>query len=424
MARGRKFLCRQGLGVIQTGAVPYNTRLGLPFENSLGEGADADAVREMAETYSGEQVPDGAALVTAGVDVQAGWLAMSICAWGHGDECWPLQWHEVQGEARDPRTWDAVARLLEQTFRHPSGATLPIEAVAIDAGYETQAVYEFSQRHRARGKRWFSTKGMSGQGETLWTRGGRYHDARLARFFSRRRRSSARRKSCLGLARPRGRVRCILAADFPEHWWQWACSEEQVQRETAGGVKTEWRMKNGQRRNEVLDTLTLALAVAVFYLTSTFRARLHRLQHDRQHQGAATEYRRSCGAHGRCDGGLKGHTMLNRMKQALGLTETPQPTRRNLSTAVVPILRPGRGVPVDQSGPSMGYLDRTPDSSRPAIDAMPYLRSADEEIRLGHRPVAAAARHLFTQSGFLQFGVELNCSWIVGGHGLEPSIRC
>ncbi len=70
----------------------------------------------------------------------------------------------------------------------------------------------------------------------------------------------------------------------------------------------------------------------------------------------------------------------------------------------------------------MGYLDRDPDSARPAINAMPFLRTADEEIRLGHRPVAAAARHLFTQSGFFQFGVELNCSWIVGGHGLEPSI--
>ena len=50
-------------------------------------------------------------------------------------------------------------------------------------------------------------------------------------------------------------------SEFPEHWWEWACSEEQVQRETAGGVKIEWRMKKGQRRNEVLDTLTLALAV-------------------------------------------------------------------------------------------------------------------------------------------------------------------
>ncbi len=253
----------------------FNTRLGLPFESSVGEGADAEAVREMAESYPANVVPDGAALVTAGVDVQAGWLAVQIVAWGDGDEAWPLQWHEVQGEARDPRTWQAVAKLLDQQFKHPAGAMLPVEAVAIDAGFETQAVYEFSQHHRARGKRWFSTKGMSGQGRALWTRGGDITRS-LAKFF------------LIGVDGGKAQILSGLAMadagpgkvhsrdEFPEHWWSWACAEESVQRETSGGVKIEWRMKKGQRRNEVLDTLTLALAVR-YSADFDIPARLERL---------------------------------------------------------------------------------------------------------------------------------------------------
>lgn len=238
----------------------FNTRLGLPFESEVGEGADADAVRELAEAYSGNAVPAEAALITAGVDVQAGWIAVSIVAWGDGDECWPLQWHEVPGEARDPKTWEAVATVLDQQFRHPSGAVLPIEASAIDAGYETQAVYEFSQRQRARGKRHFATKGVAGSGRALWTRGGDITRS-LARFFLVGV-DGGKGQIIAGLAMPdAGPGRVHSRAEFPPHWWEWATAEEQVQRETAGGVKVEWRLKRGQKRNEVLDTLVLALAV-------------------------------------------------------------------------------------------------------------------------------------------------------------------
>jgi phage terminase large subunit GpA-like protein len=253
----------------------WNTKLGLPFETDIGEGADADQVKEMAEEYPGHQVPRGAALVTAGIDVQAGWIAVSIVAWGDGDEGWPLQWHEVQGEARDPRTWEEVAKLLEQSFRLPSGGVLPIEAVAIDAGFETQSVYEFSQKHRARGRKWFATKGMAGPGRALWTRGGDITRS-LARFFLVGvNLGKAQVLSGLAMADP-GAGRIHSRREFPEHWWQWATAEEQVQRETAGGVKVEWRMKRGQRRNEVLDTLVLALA-ARYSADFDIPARLERL---------------------------------------------------------------------------------------------------------------------------------------------------
>ena len=238
----------------------FNTRLGLPFETDIGEGADADAVRAMAEDYPGDRCPPEAALNTAGIDVQGGWIAVSIVAWGDGDECAALQFHEVPGEARDPRTWAKVAELLEQTFRHPSGAMLSIEAVAIDAGFETQSVYEFSQKHRARGKRWFATKGMSGAGRALGVRGGDVTRS-LARFFLVGV-DGGKAQILSGLAQAEaGPGKVHSRVGFPEHWWAWACSEEQVQRETSGGVRTERRLKKSQRRNEVLDTLVLALAV-------------------------------------------------------------------------------------------------------------------------------------------------------------------
>ncbi len=254
----------------------YNTRLGLPFEADQGEGADADAVKAMAEAYGGERCPRDASLITCGIDVQAGWLAVLIVAWGMGDEAWALQWHEVQGEARDPRTWEDVAALLEQRFSYGRGVDVPVEAVAIDSGYETQHVVEFCMKHRARGRGWFPTKGVAGPGRPLWTRGGDVARSLAKHFLVGV--DGGKSQILAGLAQAEGGAGKIhTRTEFPEHFWTWATNEELVQKETIGGVKTEWRLKKGQRRNEVLDCFVLALA-ARYSAGFAIAERLARLQ--------------------------------------------------------------------------------------------------------------------------------------------------
>lgn len=85
--------------------------------------------------------------------------------------------------------------------------------------------------------------------------------------------------------------------------------------------------------------------------------------------------------------------------------------------AVVPVVTFSRG------DMQMGALDATPNSSRPSLMPAPALRSFDEEQRRTWWPAAAHARHLTAISGFLSYGVELNCAWIVGGDGLRANIQ-
>lgn len=116
--------------------------------------------------------------------------------------------------------------------------------------------------------------------------------------------------------------------------------------------------------------------------------------------------------------------MLDKIKTALGMAGASEPARvspPSRALVPVPIVRPLAAPEKPQA--SMGYLDRNPDSARPPLRAAaPMLRSADQEIRVAHAPVAGAVRHLLTQSGFLAYGVELMAAWMVGGYGLEPTI--
>lgn len=237
----------------------YNTRLGLPFDQGAGEGLDAYAIRELAEDYRGDVVPDGACVVVAGVDVQGSWLACQVVAFGTADEAWSLQWHEIPGDPLDPRTWAALEAVLTQKLRHASGAEMGIEAVAVDAGFQSQAVHEFSAKHRARGLRWFATIGRSGPGKPLWRRGGDIARSLAKWFVVGIDLGKAQVMAGVATAEP-GPGKWHTRSEFPEHFFEWLTAEELVTEETRGGPKAEWKLKKGKRRNEVLDTAVLALA--------------------------------------------------------------------------------------------------------------------------------------------------------------------
>lgn len=237
----------------------FNTRLGLPFDQNVGDGVEAETIRELSEPYRGDVVPDGACVVVAGVDVQASWLALHIVAFGEGDEAWSLQWHEIPGDPLDPKTWAALEAVLLQPMRHASGAEMTIEAVAIDAGFQSQAVHEFSVKHRARGRRWFAIIGRSGSGRPLWRRGGDI-DRSLAKWFVVGS-DLGKTQVMAGVATAEhGPGKWHTRSEFPEHFWDWLAAEELATVETRGGPKAEWRLKKGKRRNEALDTSVYALA--------------------------------------------------------------------------------------------------------------------------------------------------------------------
>lgn len=241
----------------------FNTRLGLPFEAGVGEGADADVVRSLAENWSAGSIPERKiVLITAGIDVQQTWLAVHIVGWSDGDEAWSLAWHEIPGDPLDPRTWAALEDVLTAPWRHPSGDMLNIEAAAIDSGFQSQAVYEFSGKHRVRGRRWYAVKGMAGAGRPIWQRGADVH-------------ASMSKLHLIGLDLAKAQVASgiVSADDGPGRWHtptfihelaphfaDWLCSEELVTKDTTSGPKSEWRKRKGVSRNEVWDCSVYALA--------------------------------------------------------------------------------------------------------------------------------------------------------------------
>ena len=141
-----------------------NSALGLPYEFE-SRAPKIDELEDRAEDYPEMTVPEGALVLTAGVDVQHDRLAVTIWAWGRGEESWLVYWGEIAAkisttDVRDP-CWLELDQLLFSPKQHARGFGLMISAVSIDAsdGQTSDQVYTWVRPRQKRGV--MAIKGLS-----------------------------------------------------------------------------------------------------------------------------------------------------------------------------------------------------------------------------------------------------------------------
>ena len=156
-------------GVPEKLKVFVNCALGECWSPPALEVPEAEVLMARAEPYPEGIVPAGAALLTAGVDVQADRLEVELVAWGRDLESWSIAYYVLNGDVTEPIVWQQLDELLARSYPHVSGMPLTIQAACIDAGFMPAEVTAFT-RHR-HGRRIFATKGLSSAwGRAIWPR--------------------------------------------------------------------------------------------------------------------------------------------------------------------------------------------------------------------------------------------------------------
>lgn len=151
-----------------------NLKLGLPYNPTKGATTTAQELVERKEDYGpspdgGYVVPEDVLLVTAFVDVQQDRLEVTFLGWGTNDEKWVLDHRVTYCDTTDPAAWDKFdAEVLAVTFAHPTGATLHVEAIGVDAGFRQVRVLQFVTERRAAFLPYYAVKGVDGPGRPLW----------------------------------------------------------------------------------------------------------------------------------------------------------------------------------------------------------------------------------------------------------------
>lgn len=141
-----------------------NSAMGLPYEYKTAA-PEIDELEARAEEYSEFSIPAGGLVLTAGVDVQHDRLAVTIWAWGRGQESWLVFWGELAAKTSttdktDP-VWKELDNLLFKAYPHEHGYKLILSATSIDSsdGTTSDVVYDYVRQRQRKGV--MAVKGLS-----------------------------------------------------------------------------------------------------------------------------------------------------------------------------------------------------------------------------------------------------------------------
>lgn len=135
-----------------------NTALGETWQER-GDAPEWQRLYQRRETYPLGTVPPGPIFLTAGVDVQKDRLVWEVVGWGEDRQSWSIDAGIITGDTSGPEPWAGLDQLLARTWPGPEGAEYSIRTMAVDSGYNTQAVYSWARRYPM--SRVIATKGVS-----------------------------------------------------------------------------------------------------------------------------------------------------------------------------------------------------------------------------------------------------------------------
>lgn len=136
-----------------------NTSLAELWDDAAAAEVSESELMARRESY-GPILPERAALLTAGVDIQADRAEVSVFSFGAGEESWLMEHRIIPGDPSTPGLWAALDAYLGQQWTHPIAGAMPIHAACVDSGAFTGAVTRFCDERR--GRRIYAIKGASG----------------------------------------------------------------------------------------------------------------------------------------------------------------------------------------------------------------------------------------------------------------------
>ena len=251
-----------------------NTRLAETCEEKAAVRATADALLARVEPFDGDSLPDGALLLTAGVDVQDNRLAVSLWAWGDGERGFLAHHAELWGPPTMPDVWDRLAELLDRGARRADGAQLQVAAVAVDSGgHATHEVYSWVRARRREHRGTLAIKGSSSRGAAALGKGKRVDVNWRGRIIR-----GGVELFMLGTDTIKDSLygRLLLTADGPGHvrlgaaatpeYLEQLTSERRVTRYNRAGMPSSLYVLRPGVRNEALDCAVYAYAALLWEL--------------------------------------------------------------------------------------------------------------------------------------------------------------
>ena len=252
-----------------------NTVLGELWEEEYTAKVGAETLRSRAETYDPTIIPARALALVAGVDVQDNRFAVTLDAYGRGEESWTVAHMEIYGDPARPEIWKQLDDVLLRKYRHELGGDMQVFAAGIDTGgHFTHEVYQYVRERRNQPfTRILALKGQSQKGKPAIGKPKKQD----VNFRGQVMKSGVElypvgtdtiKSTIYGRLKHNepGPGYMHFHAGLDDEYFEQLTSEKQVTRYVKGFPVREWIKKNGAR-NEALDTKVYGYAAMQYLYT-------------------------------------------------------------------------------------------------------------------------------------------------------------
>ena len=139
----------------------FNTQMGESWAQAESNELP-DKLHARRENYSCD-VPDGALVLTMGIDTQDDRFEYEIVGWGEGEESWGIRRGVIMGRIDSQDTWEELRDVMRQVFYRSDGREMQVSCAFIDSGgHFTQEVYRNAILSQHTGLKLYPIKGISG----------------------------------------------------------------------------------------------------------------------------------------------------------------------------------------------------------------------------------------------------------------------
>lgn len=228
-----------------------NTCLGECWDADEGEKVDPDSLMARREEYPA-QVPQGALVLTAGLDVQNDRVEWEVIGWGPGEESWGIEYNRLYGDLSSEEFWDDLTAMLRTTYTREDGVVMDVKIVGADSGgHYTDEVYKWSRRA---GPRWIiPLKGYADPGKPIANfprKRGKDHKVYLTMVGTDTAKEVIYGRYSIQDDGP-GKCHWPIDSSYDRVWFEQATAERRQRKFKKGVAYFVWDA--GGRRNEALD---------------------------------------------------------------------------------------------------------------------------------------------------------------------------
>ncbi|MDR3421967.1 MAG: phage terminase large subunit family protein [Xanthobacteraceae bacterium] len=239
-----------------------NTTFGEPFE-SLSELELVPSELQALAIPIAAPYPKAIDFVVAGCDVQTNRLECSYMGVNKATGAkWILDHVVLNGDTSGPTVWTDLDRALARTFELEDKRVIPITASLVDSGFNTGMVVPFVSTQRAKGRRVFASKGVTGFHRQPIVEGaknrGATHRVMLLGI------DGLKINVTKGLTLPVGTPNAIATPDHlqSDYWAQLAAERLDTKITNRGRPDMAW-IKTPNQNNEAFDCAVMCCAAAL-----------------------------------------------------------------------------------------------------------------------------------------------------------------